>query len=71
MLPCYITDIMLPEELKPLHKAPPKIPCEAAGTGLNKKVYYVTSERKFRILEVIEVRSWSHVSLMISYHCFL
>jgi hypothetical protein len=43
-----IIDMMLPDDLKPLYKPPPKIPCEPAGTGLNKKVYFVTSERELR-----------------------
>ncbi|XP_046554829.1 radial spoke head protein 6 homolog A-like isoform X2 [Haliotis rubra] len=30
--------------MKPLFKHPRKIPCDAAGTGLNKKVYFVCSE---------------------------
>ncbi|XP_045200291.2 radial spoke head protein 6 homolog A-like [Mercenaria mercenaria] len=37
-------DMMLPDDLKPMYKPPPKIPCEPAGSGLNKKVYFVTSE---------------------------
>ena len=37
---------MLPDDLKPLYKPPPKTPCEPAGTGLNKKVYFVASERE-------------------------
>ena len=44
----YFADIILPEDLKPMYKPPPKIPCEPAGTGLNKKVYFVTHERKCR-----------------------
>ncbi|KAK3587001.1 hypothetical protein CHS0354_026721 [Potamilus streckersoni] len=30
--------------LKPIYKPPVKIPCEPAGTGLNRKVYFVCSE---------------------------
>lgn len=39
-----LLDDTMPDDLKPLYKPPPKIPCEPAGTGLNKKVYFVTSE---------------------------
>ncbi|KAL4219670.1 Radial spoke head protein 4 A [Mactra antiquata] len=37
-------DLMLPDDIKPIYKPPPKIPCEPAGSGLNKKIYFVTLE---------------------------
>ncbi|KAL8619220.1 hypothetical protein ACOMHN_050002 [Nucella lapillus] len=32
------------EDIKPVYKAPRKIPCEHAGVGLNRKVYFVCSQ---------------------------
>ncbi|KAK7506211.1 hypothetical protein BaRGS_00002323 [Batillaria attramentaria] len=32
------------EEIKPLYKPPRKVPCEPAGVGLNRKVYFVCSQ---------------------------
>ncbi|XP_069119973.1 radial spoke head protein 6 homolog A-like [Argopecten irradians] len=37
-------EISIPDEIKPAYKPQPKIPCEALGTGLNRKVYFVCSE---------------------------
>ena len=34
----------------PQVKKPAKIPCEVPGTGLNKKVFFVCTERKLTVL---------------------
>ncbi|XP_052280240.1 radial spoke head protein 6 homolog A-like [Dreissena polymorpha] len=42
-----LDDLLMPDELKPSYRPPPKIPCERPGQGLNRKIYYVTREPGF------------------------